>query len=144
MLAKHVMVATDGSAGAGRAVDAAAEYAKATGASLLIVTFAGNFSAKELADLARAEGDVGEAIELLANTILREAKERAERIGAANIRTWTGWGDAAQGIVDAVSREKVDIVVVGRRGRGQLAGLILGSVSQKVASLAPCAVVVVP
>jgi hypothetical protein len=30
------------------------------------------------------------------------------------------------------------------RGRGQLIGLLLGSISQKLVSLAPCAVVVVP
>jgi nucleotide-binding universal stress UspA family protein len=32
---------------------------------------------------------------------------------------------------------------MGRRGLGRLAGLLLGSVSQKVVSLAPCIVIVV-
>ncbi len=36
------------------------------------------------------------------------------------------------------------MVVVGRRGRSQLSRLLLGGVSQKIASLAPCAVVMVP
>lgn len=144
MSVQHIMVATDGSTGADRAVETAAEFAEAFGAELSIVTFAGSFSAQEIGKLARTEGGVGEAIELVSNIILREAKERATRVGASNIRTSIGWGDAGQGIVDAARRETADIVVVGRRGRGQLAGLLLGSVSQKVASLAPCAVVVVP
>ncbi|MGB5086016.1 MAG: universal stress protein [Methylocystis silviterrae] len=144
MSVQHIMVATDGSTGADRAVKAAAEFTMAFGAELSIVTFAGSFSAEEVGKLARVEGGVGEAIELVSNIILRDAKERATGVAASNIRTSIGWGDAAQGIVDAARREKADIVVVGRRGRGQLAGLLLGSVSQKVASLAPCIVVVVP
>jgi len=56
----------------------------------------------------------------------------------------SGWGDATEAIIEAVRREQVDAIVIGRRGRGRLAGLLLGSVSQKVASLAPCIVIVVP
>ena len=37
-----------------------------------------------------------------------------------------------------------DLIVVGSRGRGGIAGLLLGSVSQKVAEDAVCPVVIVP
>ena len=54
--------------------------------------------------------------------------------------------DPAEAIIEAARREHADAIIVGRRGRGrgQLAGLLLGSVSQKVVSLAPCTVIVVP
>ena len=41
-------------------------------------------------------------------------------------------------------RENADAIVVGKRGLGQLSGLLLGSVSQKVVSVAPVTVMVVP
>jgi nucleotide-binding universal stress UspA family protein len=46
--------------------------------------------------------------------------------------------------MDAARRQKADILVIGRRGHSRLAGLLLGSVSQKLTSLAPCKVMVVP
>jgi nucleotide-binding universal stress UspA family protein len=53
-------------------------------------------------------------------------------------------GDTAPTIIDIAREKGIDAIVVGRRGVGQLAGLLLGSVSQKLASLAPLPVIVVP
>ena len=134
-----MLVATDGSSGGSRAVTAAAEMAKA------IVTLPENtLPPAKWSELARAEGGVAEGLELLETRILVEAKERAESIGVAKVRTSSGSGDVAEAIMDMARRERTDIIVVGRRGRGQLAGLLLGSVSQKLVSLAPSLVLVVP
>ena len=43
---RHIMVATDGSKAANRAIEVAAKLAKAFGGELLIVTVVGNFFAR--------------------------------------------------------------------------------------------------
>ncbi len=140
----HILVATDGSESADRAIDFAAGLAKGLGAKLSIVTVGDDFSSDDVQRLARSEGDIGEALELISNQILIGARQRARRIGVTNIETQAAWGDAAEAIIAAASRIGADTIVVGRRGRGRLAGLLLGSVSQKVVTLAPCPVIVVP
>ncbi|WLA60941.1 universal stress protein [Bradyrhizobium diazoefficiens] len=49
-----------------------------------------------------------------------------------------------QSLIDLASSRSTRLLAVGRRGRGQLACLLLGNVFQTLVSLAPCAVVVVP
>ena len=141
---RNILVATDGSKGGNRAIDAAAKLAKSAGAQLTILTVSGNLSGDEMKNLVRSEGDVGEALELISNQILQQARERARRIGDITIAPQSAWGDPADAIIEAARREQADVIVVGRRGRGRLAGLVLGSVSSKLVSLAPCIVMVVP
>jgi nucleotide-binding universal stress UspA family protein len=76
--------------------------------------------------------------------MLKEAEARARRLGLSRIALRTGAGDVAPTVIDIAADNSVEMIVLGRRGRGQLAGLLLGSVSQKLVSLAPCAVAVVP
>ncbi|MFN3657734.1 MAG: universal stress protein [Pseudolabrys sp.] len=141
---KRIIVATDGSPGANRAVDAAANLAKATDAELVILTIGGEISSSELRRLASVDGDLSKQLRAMANEILRRAGKRVRRLGLAKVKLQCEWGDPAETIIATAKREKADLLVVGRRGRSRLSGLLLGSVSQKVASLAPCTVMVIP
>jgi nucleotide-binding universal stress UspA family protein len=141
---RRIMVATDGSSAADRAVDVAAELAKAVAGDLLIVTIAGTLSGEDARQFERAKANIGDALEAVKGRILHAAEARARRLGISNIQVYTGWGEVVESLIEIASNRSMDMIVLGRRGRGQLAGLLLGSVSQKVVSLAPCVVVVVP
>jgi len=141
---RHVMVATDGSKAANRAVDVAAEITRALAGDLLIATVADSILEEEARQLARAEGSVGDALEVLTTQTLKAAEDRARHLGITGIDLRSGSGEVAQSLMNIVTSSSVEMLVLGRRGRGQLAGLLLGSVSQKLVSLAPCPVVVVP
>ena len=55
----------------------------------------------------------------------------------------TLFGYAARSIVDDAKEHDVDVIVMGSRGRGDLAGLILGSTAHKVIHLADRPVLIV-
>lgn len=52
-------------------------------------------------------------------------------------------GDPAESIISIAETRKCDLIIMGSRGLGRLAGLLLGSATQKVVSLAPCPVLIV-
>jgi len=143
---QNFMVAVDGSDASNRAIDVAAEMAMAAGGTLTIVSAATQLTEAQQAALRQAEGDLADATDVLAQRTLTEAEQRAGWSGLshAKINAIFQWGEPAQVIIDCSVSEKVDAVVVGRRGRGQLTGLLLGSVSQKLATLSPCPIIIVP
>ena len=139
-----ILAATDGSQAATRAVEAAARLSKAWDAKLVITTVAHDLSPDEVVEARRHGVDPGEVLERTSRQTLTDAKACAVRAGAPKVEVVECLGDAARSILDLAATEQADMVVVGRRGRGRLAGLVLGSVSQELASGAPCPVVVVP
>ena len=142
---KRVLVATDGSEGADRALTTAAELAKATAAELVIVNVEqGRLSENVEAMRETEQASVDEILYAVSTEILTRAQKKAAALGVAKIRTYSGLGDASGFILEVAKNEQPDILVVGRRGHGRLMGLLIGSVSQKLASLAPCKVLVVP
>ncbi len=140
---RHIIAATDGSPGANRALDLAVRMAKTGGCELTILTIGGTIPGAELRRIAAADGDLSETLVESANQILERARKRAQRLGMT-VKLQIEWGDPAETIIDTARRENADMLVVGRRGRGRLSAMLLGSVSQKLASLAPCPVLVVP
>ncbi|MBU6462213.1 MAG: universal stress protein [Bradyrhizobium sp.] len=129
----NLLAAIDGSQGGWRALDVA--MTKAAGGSLAMITVGVALTGRELAEFRRAEGEGTDAWEVFAEQLLAEARRRVDRAAGKPARTLLRWGDPAEAIINAIAEEKFNAIVVGRRGRGQLAGLLLGSVSQK---LAPC------
>jgi nucleotide-binding universal stress UspA family protein len=143
----RILVATDGSEGADRAVDYAAQRAKAEGAELLIVNVIGGYGLPDTVTRAFAQAQqawLEELLQSLSAQMLTRARERAQKAGVGTILLESRSGDPAQTIIDIAQEKAADIIIVGKRGTGRIAGLLLGSVSQKLVSLALCPVTVVP
>jgi nucleotide-binding universal stress UspA family protein len=131
---RHILFATDGSDDATHVADVAAELARAANARLSIVAIGQDAADEESGAPARADHNVKRAVN--SERILQRAKERAQGRGVSDVGVQFGRGDPAAVIIESARRMRVDAIVMGRRG--------LGLVSQKVASLAPCIVIVVP
>ena len=74
---------------------------------------------------------------------LAEVRERAVTKGARRVSTEVLVGEPAAQILASASAGQADLIGLGSRGHGRLAGLLLGSVAQKVVALARCPVLVV-
>jgi nucleotide-binding universal stress UspA family protein len=58
--------------------------------------------------------------------------------------TQSGAQSPAHAIAEVAREERSDLVVMGTRGHTALAGVLLGSVTQRLLHIAPCPVLVVP
>lgn len=59
------------------------------------------------------------------------------------LRTQVLLGDPAEQLLAYARAERIDLIALGRRGVRQIRGLLIGSVSWKVNSLAECPVLTV-
>ncbi|HUL10068.1 MAG TPA: universal stress protein [Candidatus Acidoferrum sp.] len=75
--------------------------------------------------------------------ILDRAEAEAKGKGVASVKTLLMDGDPAAAVVGTADRERPDLLIMGSRGLGEMQGLFMGSVSQKVSHAAACSVVIV-
>lgn len=140
----QVVVGVDGSEASERAVDLAGEIAATSGAPLHIVSVGHLGSAESWAWFETSKAGTEHTHALTAEA--EETVTRAgERMRAAHpdlaVESEVLFGDAGRVISDFGAR--AGLIVLGTRGRGGFAGLLLGSVSHRVIHEADCAVMVV-
>jgi len=125
---RRILIATDGSHGGDEAVEQGLALAAATGAAATLLYVRkppasmlghGPYQCSLGVALARARHVVDEAVALAAELDVDAEGEILE-------------GDAAAKIVELARLRDVDLIVVGSRALGLIAGTLLGSVSQAV------------
>ena len=145
---KNILVALDGSESATRALAMASDLAMRYGAVLHLVHVSPRpmVVSEGLKEFARAERvDLPVAVEMSAEgqSIVAAGQAAAVAKGVHSPKTSVLTGDPAGRLLEYAREQAVDLVVVGRRGVGQIRGLLMGSVSWKVNSLAECPVLTV-
>jgi nucleotide-binding universal stress UspA family protein len=145
---KNILVALDGSEPATRALAMGADLALRYGATLHLVHVAPRpmVVSEGLKEFARAERvDLPVAVEMSAEgqSLVAAGQATAIAKGVHAPKTSVLTGDPAERLLEYAREQAVDLVVVGRRGIGQIRGLLMGSVSWKVNSLAECPVLTV-
>lgn len=144
---KRILVATDGSADAERAVEYAAQLAKDLGAELVVAHVIGDHGlpSEIFRQFTRAQQNwLSEQFEAISGDLLKRARDQVRKLGVQSVRLESRQGDVAQAILQIADDMAADSIVVGKRGAGRVEGLLLGSVSQKLVSLATHVVIVVP
>jgi nucleotide-binding universal stress UspA family protein len=142
---KRILVATDGSRAAAAAVATALDYAAETHAQVRFVHSASPLAERLEEDFPR-DGPPQAAI-LTRDAILaeaaRSAKERGVECEAALIGSNRSTSDLAATIAGMANGMRASMIVVGTRGRGAIAGGILGSVSHNLLRYSNVPVVIV-
>jgi len=75
--------------------------------------------------------------------IVAKAQESLKAQGVSQVTAQVVDGKPAECIIAAAEHENADLIVMGRRGLGNVTGLLMGSVSHKVSHLADCACITV-
>jgi nucleotide-binding universal stress UspA family protein len=142
---RQIVVGTDGSETAAKAVQQAAELAASVGATLLVVSAFEPVGGSRLREEAQ---QVPDDVRWMVNpredvdATLQAAATLAEEKGAAS-RTFARQGDPADAILDVAEEQGADLIVVGNKGMTGAKRFLLGSVPNKVSHHAPCSVLIV-
>jgi len=136
---KKILVPVDGSQYSMRAVDYASAMAKRMDSEILLIHCHKSFP------VVLGEPYFQKAIDKImkkSNDLLNPYRKVVQEAGVAFIDRILE-GPAAQAICEVAGIEKVDMIVMGCRGRNDLEGLLLGSCTHRVLRTAPCPVLVI-
>jgi nucleotide-binding universal stress UspA family protein len=136
---KTIIWATDGSEVADGALPFAKELAQCDDGKLVVVHSNEKFSGR-----ASGYSVLADEEELEAKIRLQVEELRTEGFDATFTLVSGASAEAAHSIADVAGREEADVIVVGTRGHRPMAGVLVGSVTQRLLHIAPCPVLAVP
>ena len=137
---KTILVATDGSASAEKAIDFAVTRAKQEQARLVIVNVSEPFCPIGVTELDVSVFDAAMKKESAAILHAARARAKAAGIDASGVHEI---GPPAEGIIGIAKREGASEIFVASHGRHGIARAAMGSISSRVVEWAPCTVTVV-
>ena len=140
-----IVVGTDGSETANKAVNEAIDLAKALGARISLV------SAYEPVPKARLREEARQTpadLQWMVNpreevdTTLSDAADQIRSAGI-EVEVFAREGDPADAILDVAEERDADLIIVGNKGMTGARRFLLGSVPNKVSHHAPCSVLII-
>jgi nucleotide-binding universal stress UspA family protein len=131
---KHILIASDGSELAGRAVEQGLMLAKTLGSKVTAVTVTEPWTAAVSGEWAVAfpVEEYEKAAAANAQKILTSVSEAAARIGVECEAVHVKDQFAAEGIVDEAKNRNCDLIVMGSHGRRGIVKFVLGSQASRV------------
>jgi nucleotide-binding universal stress UspA family protein len=134
---KHILIATDGSALATKALEHGLAFAQCFSAHVTIVTVTEQWSAFDMAQEAREHrpdpiGQFEAIAAAAAKRILDDAVERGNALGVTCDRIHVKDQYPAEGIIATAKDQACDLIVMGSRGRRGISRLLLGSQAYEV------------
>ena len=141
---QHILIPTDGSAHAKRAVEQGTAFAKAVGARVTILTVVEPFHVLSMDPKQVSEGrpTYERLAKAEATRILAEADKVAQKQGVAYATAQKEHEHPYQAILEAAAKGSCDLIAMGSHGRRGVVALILGSVTAKVLAHSPLPVLI--
>ena len=145
---RKILVPTDSSAHAQKAIDFACDLALKYGAKLYVMHVVSETDVPEwVQEYIKAEGikepPQSVYLEKIGQRIIELAEKQIKEKGVTNIESMVELGNPAEKITEFAKENDVDMIVMGSRGLSEVKGLLLGSVSHKVCNMAECTCVTV-
>lgn len=145
---KHILIATDGSELAQKAVTHGLALAKSIGAEALFLTATRMWSAMEMTEHAEHREphpteDYERKSATWANKILAACKEQADKAGVKCATIHVSDTDPDKAIVETAKTRGCELIVMASHGRGPIGRLLLGSIALKVLSYSAFPVLIV-
>jgi nucleotide-binding universal stress UspA family protein len=143
----HILIATDGSELADKAVTQGLALAKALNAKATAVTATEAWDALSMAAAAEANrpspvASYEKHMAAVASRILQSVTEAAKKLDVPCATVHAKDHHPAEGIIETAQAQGCDLIVMASHGRHGIAKLLLGSVASRVVVLSPVPVLV--